>query len=86
MCRLARTDIKNQALKKRLLELVYFCAGRALGAPEYRQIIQKAKDNEVVKKIHEIADRDKYRKEFVEMLTMYVNVKAKMPHYVILFG
>ena len=86
MCRVARTDIKNQRLKNKLLDLVYFCAGSVMGAAEYRKLIQNAKDKDMVKKIHEIADLDSFRKEFVQLLTMYINIRAKLPHYVILFG
>ena len=36
--------------------------------------------------MQEIMDRDKYREDFVHMLTQQVALRAKMPHYVILFG
>lgn len=79
-------DIKNEAKRNKLLDLVYYSAGTVLGASEYRQILLKAKEKEMAKKITEIMDLDKYRKEFVHVLTTQVNIRAKMPHYVIVFG
>lgn len=86
MCRVVNSDIKNAAKKRKLLDLIYFSAGNVLGAPEYRKTLSKAKDKEMTNKITEIMDLDAFRKEFVHLLTMQVNFRAKMPHYVIIFG
>ena len=65
LCKVVRTDIKVESRKKKLLDLVYFSAGCVLGVPEYRQMLQKVKEKEIPKKIQEILDLDKFRREFV---------------------
>ena len=86
MIKVIRTDIKIKKRKDMLIDLICYSASLVLSDKQYKDILKKQKSNNINNKITEFFKSDNFRKEFVNVLTQQVCIRADLPHCIIIFG
>ncbi len=86
MVKVIRTDIKNNKRKCMLIDLICYSASLVLSDKQYKDILKKQKSSNINSKIAEFFKSDNLRKEFINVLTQQICIRADLPHYIIIFG